>query len=513
MTRKVGRGRVWGGVVLAALLLLSLGAGLAGTAAGATLVELSVRMPGGPVQVNTNDQPYVVAAIWHLVTVDLSSPVAGTVTLKAAVWNGRTQDMTNTYEWIRSEAGDTWTDSRYGTFVDPSLSTSDGQRLVFGVGVDGGATPGAWTLEVRVDTAIVATRPIEVRSPRLQYGLAAADFAFRVSPFQSARVSSAPADQYLRIANQGNVPLSMAVSFDLFQPNLALENLGTIAFGGANERYFLAFETTPRPPMEVNVQGLARVRVAYLIPSPGSGQIVPTFEQTFRVTIRIGHEGYALKTVGNVAFETIDSLAVQAGALAVWNVYLSGGQKVSVDISVTGAQFIGLFLDGTRLDVRGRVDELFLSLTRQLALSVQVKTTTPGTATVGFTFHLLETDDRQTFQTTLHVRGGASPLESGGLGLLWIAGALVAAGMFAIVGFGQLRQRGTSRGRASRRRRERARAGAGLSGSDGRNSRIERTGRDERRKGGQKRGKDSSRRARDGNARDRRRRARANGRA
>lgn len=394
--------------------------------------------------------PVFVAGIWHQVTVNLTSFLnGGSLTLRFALPGALPASSANTYEWVRDEANDSWYDALYGTFLRRDLSQDRGTSVTFGVGVDALATPGPWSLEVLENNATILTETVDVEAPRISYGVSAADFTFQVNPFTPVVQTSEASGQYLRITNLGNVPLGTGVGFDVLTGNLSLANPVTVAHLGSDALYYLLLSVGPMPPQIVNVNGTTGVYVAETVPSSGGSVLVPSLQQTFHVTVTVGRLGYDLQVVGNVAFQTLDTVHAGYGSLVMWQVYLSGLQNVSLDVTVAGATLRGLLDGGTILDLPATLD---LSGSRERALTIQVEADLPGTANVTFILHLLATGDTRTFVTTIPVDGGpAPPTPPGGTSLLWLAGAFATITIFGFVALGQLRHR-TGRPRSSETR-------------------------------------------------------------
>lgn len=435
-----------------AALLAALLVGLLGplTATGQQGVGLSLRILGESPQANGDGQPVLVAGVWHALVVSLDAPLTGRLEVEATSLEASTQDMSSHYLWVRDEGSGTWSDPLYGVFVEGSRSVSDGETVTFVAGMDAAASPGPWRLAVRLDGVLLATQDIEVRAPRIDYGLSAADFQFRAEPFQAARLSSIDQHQYLRVWNQGNVPLRLTMSFDWLQDRLALSNPSEVAHVGTDVRYYLTLDLDSRPPQIAVVEGTSRVEVLHRIPSPGATLLVPSVEGSFRVTLTVGRSGYVVRTLGSVVFQTLETLQADYGATVTWQVFLTGDQPVSLDVEVTNARLGGVF-QGER-PVALPVD-LALTPDAELPLALQVRTDIPDTtAEVLFTLRLLRTGEIQTFRTTIQV--GPRPAPTGvPPSYLWLFASLVSASVLVLMSYNQWRFesfRGTGGGARSR---------------------------------------------------------------
>jgi hypothetical protein len=371
--------------------------------AKASPVTLIVRM-AGETPLFSGGAPVLVAGIWHQITVNLTSFLnGGSLTLRAHLPGASPTGLANTYEWVRNEANDSWYDALYGTFLRRDLSADVGASVTFGAGVDAQAIPGRWALEVLEGNATVATIDVEVQTPHISYGISAADFAFRVDPFTDANLSSQTAGQSLRIANLGNVPLGLHVSFDLMQNALGLMSPTPVTHVGSAATFYLRLDVSAMPPKMIRVNGTTAVYVAQAVPSSGSSALVPTFQQSFPISVMIGRQGYDLKVVGNVAFQTLDRVSASYGSVVTWQVYLSGSQDVSLNVSVSGAKLLGFFGQGRSLLLPVT---LRASPVQEVPLTIEIEANRPGSATVTFDLRLLETGDSQRFTTTISVSGG-----------------------------------------------------------------------------------------------------------
>ncbi len=411
-------------------------------AAGATL---SLHMVGESPMFDAG-VPVLIAGVWHQVTVNLSVPLTAPLVLRAVLPGSGSPSMSNTYQWVRNAGNDSWHDALYGMFLRPDLSSDDGQHVVFGVGVDGQASTGVWSFTASAGNATLVSQSVEVQAPQVSYGISAADFQFRLDPFTFADFTSQTNGQYLRLIDQGNVPLRLAVSFDVLQSQLSLANPSTVTHPGLDSVYYVRLTADPMPPQVVGVNGLATVTVLYVIPSQGATLLVPTFQQPFGLTVQVGRSGYSLKQVGGVAFQTIDSVTAQYGGVATWQVYLTGSQQVSLDISAAGARLVGIFTNGSALLLPATLTP---SASRELAITIQITPTDPAGATVTFRLKLLGTGDSPTYTTAVRVTGGPASGGSGDISILWMLGSLAAALVFGTISFSQLRHRG-GRSRKSR---------------------------------------------------------------
>ncbi len=236
--------RIEATAVLAAILVgvLSLAPPAASESA-----ELSLAIPGETPISGAGGVPVLIAGVWHQLAMSLDAPIQKSMTLRATSQVEPGPGMKSSYEWVRDETGDSWTDPLYDTFILPEQSQSDGQNLLFHLGLDAAAVPGPWDLEVFQDGSLIATQQLEVRSPQIGYGLSAADFNFRFEPFQGGEVFSEDLGQYLRVINQGNVPLRLDVSFNKLQNRLSLVNPAGIVHVYQDERYYLKAVMDPRP--------------------------------------------------------------------------------------------------------------------------------------------------------------------------------------------------------------------------------------------------------------------------
>lgn len=433
----------WARLGLSLLLLLTffVGGSPFGGPARAAVMDFTIHMPGEVPLATPGGTPILVAGIWHEVSVLLSAPV-GSVAMNATLPGATPDGIRTTYRWTWDAATQTWSDPLYDTFIRPDLSSAEGPRLTFVLGVDAEAIPGLWRFDVFEDAVLSAGFDVAVERPILNYGLSAADFSLQVEPFTPAQLSSRPSGQYIRVANQGNVPLQLAVSFDILQAELSIENPADAAHVYSDARYYVQLAANPLPPSIIQVRGVSRVEALHVVPSSGAATINPSIEGTFSLTLRVGRSGYAVQVVGNVVFQTLESIRVDYGATATWQVYLTGEQSVSLSIEASNARLVGAFVDGQALSFPAT---LVVSGDRELPVTVQVEANRLGPANVTFTIHLLTTGDTRTFTTSVLVTGGPAAADPS-VTYLWIIGAIAAAIVFGFVGVSQWRARrlGTS---------------------------------------------------------------------
>jgi hypothetical protein len=423
---------------LAALATIVVGFSLFGLvpASASEGLEIGLQMPGETPLTNAQGQPVWVAGIWHDLSLTLDSPIQETLAIEASALGVPGGDIGSHYKWERNEQSDAWSDLLYGPFIRPELSRSTGDEVVFRLGIDAAAVAGAWSIVVTQDGALVGAQTIEVRTPRMAYGVSSADFNLRGEPFKGVEIFSEDRNQYLRISNNGNVPLKLSVTFDRLQSRLRVVNPSDVVHVRSDTKYFLSVDIDPRPPQIVEVSGIARVEVSGLIPSPGASQIVPALESDFDLKVIIGRSGYTVQAFGNVVFQTLDSLRADYGSIVTWNVFLTGDEDVAVDVGVTGAQLVGMFQGDTPLTLPALLRP---SANSELALTLRVLAETPSTrAEVVFALELPRTGEVQLFRTSIIVgpKPAPGPLPPS---YLWLIASLVTGSVLAFVSYNQLR--------------------------------------------------------------------------
>src|SRR2546426_6135419 len=344
----------------------------------ATAPDLSLHMLGEAPQFN-GPIPVLVAGIWHEIDVNLMAPPAQNVTLQAFLPGGSPVGPANTYAWEYNPVTGSWADPLYNAFLRTDLSYESGPLVVFVVGVDADATVGLWTLTASVGGTTAASQTIEVQAAQVSYGLSTPEFTFRVDPFTSAQASSQTGNVYLRTINQGNVPLGMLVSFDTLQSAFSVVNPSNVAHLGSDARYFLALSLGPLPPQVITVTARTNVTPLYVVPSAGASRIVAVGQQTFAITVEVGHSGYAIQTIGNVVFQTLATVKATYASLTTWQVYLTGAQNVTLDVAATGVRLKGGFSGSQALAFPA---PLTLAPTTELPLTVQIEVPNPGAGSV-----------------------------------------------------------------------------------------------------------------------------------
>ncbi len=440
---------------MAALATLVVGLNLFGLvpASASEGFEVDLQMPGEMPLQNGQGQPVWIAGMWHDLSLTLESPIQDVLSIEASAVGIPAGGVDSHYRWERNEQTDTWTDLLYGLFIQPELSQSTGNQVVFHVGIDAAAVAGTWSIVVIQDGTFVGDQSIEVRTPKMAFGVSSADFNLRGEPFQGVELFSEDRNQYLRIINNGNVPLRLSVTFDRLQSRLRLINPSDVVHVHSEVKYFISANLDPRPPQIVEVKGVARVEVSGAIPSHGASQIVPALESVFDLKIVIGRSGYTVQAFGNVVFQTLDTIQADYSSIVTWNVFLTGDEDVTVDVEVTGARLVGVSQGETPLTLPATLSP---SANTELALTVQVSADLPSTwAEVVFALELPRTGEVQLFRTTIIVgpRPAPGPLSSS---YLWIFASLVTASVLTFVSYNHLRE-GT-RGRPPGEARNRAKS-------------------------------------------------------
>ncbi len=440
---------------LAALITLAVGFSLFGLVPASASEDLQVvlQMPGETSLTNAQGQPVWVAGVWHDLSLTLESPLGETLAIEASAIGISGGGLGSHYKWERNQQTDTWSDLLYGLFIRPELSRSTGNEIVFHLGLDAAAVPGAWSIVVTQDGALLGDQSIEVRTPRMAYGVSSADFNLRGEPFKGVELFSEDRNQYLRIINNGNVPLRLSVTFDRLQSRLRVVNPSEVVHVHSEVKFFVSANIDPRPPQIVEVNGIARVEVSGRIPSSGASQILPALESEFDLKVIIGRSGYTVQAFGNVIFQTLDTLRADYNSIVTWNVFLTGDEDVAVDVGVSGAHLVGVFQGDAPLTLPVTLRP---PANGELALTLQVLADQPSTfAEVVFALELPRTGEVQLFRTSIIV----GPRPAPGLlppSYLWLFASLVTGSVLAFVSYNQLRA-----GRAASPPREASRRGKG----------------------------------------------------
>ncbi|MFQ5920332.1 MAG: hypothetical protein ACE5I4_09875, partial [Thermoplasmata archaeon] len=432
---------------MAALATLVVGITLFGLvpASASEDFEVDLKMPGEMPLVNAQGDPVWIAGVWHDLSLTLESPTQVVLSIEASAVGSPAGGIRSHYRWETNAQTGEWTDLLYGFFIQPKLSESTGNHVTFHLGIDAAAVAGAWSIIVIQDGTFVGVQSVEVRTPRMAYGVSSADFNLRGEPFQGVELFSEDRNQYLRIINNGNVPLRLSVSFDRLQSRLRVINPSDVVHIHSDTKYFLSADLDPRPPQIVEVKGIARVEVSGVIPSQGASQIVPALESSFDLRVVIGRSGYTVQAFGNVIFQTLNTIQADYGSIVTWNVFLTGDEDVAVDVAVTGARLVGVFQGENLLTLPATLSP---PANAELALTIQVSADLPSTwAEVVFALELPRTGEIEVFRTSIIVgpRPAPGPLSSS---YLWIFASLVTASVLAFVSYHHLR--GGTRGRPPR---------------------------------------------------------------
>ncbi|MEE9180965.1 MAG: hypothetical protein V3U33_00130, partial [candidate division NC10 bacterium] len=122
---------------LAALATLVVGINLFGLipASASEGFELDLQMPGETSLTNAQGQPVWVAGIWYDLSLTLGSPLEETLAIEASAIGVPGGGIGSHYKWERDEQTDTWSDLLYGLFIQPGLSRSTGDEIVFHLGL------------------------------------------------------------------------------------------------------------------------------------------------------------------------------------------------------------------------------------------------------------------------------------------------------------------------------------------------------------------------------------------
>ncbi len=425
--------------------------------------EINLLIPGEAPVHNGDGQPVLIAGVWHDLSLSLQATVQERLTLEASALESQPGNMSSHYMWERVEEDDSWTDLLYSFFIRPERSNSTGNQVLFHLGVDAAAVPGTWRLSITQDGTPLGEQLIEVRAPRMGYSMSAADFNLRIEPFKAATLSTEDTGQYLRISNSGNVPLRLSVTFDALASRLSLVNPSDVVHINSGTKYFLMADLDPRPPQIIKVNGIARVEVSDLIPSPGASQIVPAIESEFSLKVVIGRSGYTVQALGNVFFQTIETLRADYGSVVAWQVYLTGDEEVSLDVQVIDAELVGVWLGDDPLTLPASLSP---SPQTELPLAIQVRASVPSTyAEVHFTLHLMDSGQVQTYRTIIVV-GAKPPSPPLKPSLLWFFASLVSASVLAITTYNHWRfvnmgSAGWWMGNSGRPDKEKGRGGRG----------------------------------------------------
>ena len=295
---------------------------------GAKSVEIDIRIPDeSPRQ--AFDRPVLVAGVWHYVNITLEQSYSN---VSIAAWKGGSapieRDYTNYYEW--------WSDGWGGneSYIDPSKCEKNGNTCSFYIGLDSRAYSGNWTFNITADSKHI-NKEVFVETPVSGFGISSG-IDLKVEPFTAETVSSTP--NYLRIRNNGNLPLQVQVRYDRYVERIATSNLppdGIVAHVMGETKHYVSFniDTDDWPPQIIDITGTINATPIYIIPIPASIALIQAFEQSFPVTVFIGHSGYRLAEMGaGVTFQYKNVLIASWNEKVNLTVYLCGEGEINFNV-------------------------------------------------------------------------------------------------------------------------------------------------------------------------------------
>lgn len=277
------------------------------------------------------DRPVLVAGVWHYVNITLDQDYSN---VSIAAWKGGSapieKDYTNYYEWW---SGDNWGGNE--SYIDISKCEQHDTTYSFYIGLDSRAMSGNWTFSITADNEPKLNKEIFVEKPISGFAMSSG-IDLRVEPFTAETVSSTP--NYLRIRNEGNLPLQMQVRYDKYVERIATSNLlsdGIVAHVMGETKHYVSFniDTDDWPPQIIDITGTINATPLYTIPVPASIAFIPAYEQDFPVTVFIGHSGYRLGEMGaGVTFQYKKSLIASWNEKVNLTLYLCGEGTIMFDV-------------------------------------------------------------------------------------------------------------------------------------------------------------------------------------
>lgn len=370
---------------------------------GARSVDVEIHIPNeSPRQ--AFDRPVLVAGVWHYVNITLDQ---GYSNVSIAAWRGDSavaeedRDYTNYYEWW---SGDGWGGNE--SYIEVSECAQHDTTYSFYIGLDSRAMSGNWTFNITADNEPKLSKEVFVEKPISGFAMSSG-IELKVEPFTAATVSSTP--NYLRIKNEGNLPLQAQVRYDKYVERIATSNLppeGIVTHVMGETKHYVSFniDTDDWQPQIIEITGAVNATPLYTIPIPASIAFIPAYEQDFPVTLFIGHSGYRLGEMGaGVTFQYRKSLIASWNEKVNLTVYLCGEGEIKFDVSCSNVTLLNV----TYEEVERSLPFTILSTNQsEKVVRVHVQATEPNVwGVVHYTLTVNETS--HTYDTAVEV--GSKP--------------------------------------------------------------------------------------------------------
>ncbi|MEW6070216.1 MAG: hypothetical protein AB1485_06320 [Candidatus Thermoplasmatota archaeon] len=302
------------------------------TVGSASPEEIEIRIPSENPRFAFNS-PVLVAGIWHFLNFSLDRAYTN-VSLLAYRGDSRPApntpyNYTNYYLWWYEGTWNSWNES----YIDTNKCAKTANTYSFYLGVDGRAESGNWSLEILGDGVQIAKKNVFTEAPRTGFGISSSIY-LRVEPFTAKTVSSTP--DYLRIINQGNVPLALKLSYDKYTERIATSNLppeGIVLHVIGESYHYISFDCDAWSPRIIRITGTVSSTPLYTIPIPASVALVPSYEQTFPAIVHIGHSGWGLQEpIQGFTFQHREAISVSWNEIEALVVYFCGNANISFKV-------------------------------------------------------------------------------------------------------------------------------------------------------------------------------------
>ena len=279
----------------------------------AEVQDFKVYYEGTSPRTTTDGTQILVTGFYHFIEIKFTSQPTN-IELQFCKENSDcgTQNQSRAYSW--KYINNQFYGQKYGniTYLDISRSYIQNFTLFFYAGVHHNATPGEWKVKVFEGTMEKFRSKIYVeRYTTLGVAISTADFHLRVDPFKIIENISTSSEEYFRVTNNGNIPITVSVDFGTKNTFLRASNVNNLLLPGDTSYHNIYLNSQSWRPETISFEGTVYASITKYLPDEEGYIIRANVASSITGIIEVKRSGYQLAITPIGVVQYIDKITIQ----------------------------------------------------------------------------------------------------------------------------------------------------------------------------------------------------------
>jgi len=371
-------------------------------------IDVTISILGNK-EIEKSGRKVFVTGVWNWINVTLNENVS---TLNITIYKGETpppkRSRDNFYGWSYDDGWKAIENYDGFGYIDTVNSIRIGNKFCFRVTTDNFLRNDSenWTLSVEYNGNEYRI-PILMEKPTGGLGVSGG-ITVRVEPFQTV---TAYGEHYFTTINNGNLPLTINVSYDKLNDRITTSNINRILLPDEKLQHKIEIRTQAWRPGIMRIGGT----ITGIVPD----EIIPVFNVSHPtiqlntafsfplqdlITIIVGHSDYELEEIeeGNVTFQHKKEVEMYQNEEKNITSMLCGRGNVTLSIQVENLSVLGVWLNGKDVENYSNI-EIELDPLREDKIEVKVKPL-QGVKYAEITYFLSRGNETHTYKTSIIIK-------------------------------------------------------------------------------------------------------------